>query len=390
MKNLSKRIKLLSFLLLMVYSVKAQQDSIRFSLLTCAPGQEVYSLYGHTAIRYQNFSDNTDLVFNYGMFNFNAPHFIYRFVKGETDYQLGITPYSYFESGYALRGSSVYEQELNLTPAEKEKLFRLLAENYKKENRVYRYNYFYDNCTTRARDQIERSIQGEVVYPHFPTSQSFRSIIHEFSVHSPWNILGIDFCLGMEADEPIDDRQRMFAPFYMKDYAEGAYIQNPDGTKRPLIRGGAKIVDVEPEPNQAFPLHPMTVSVLFLLLNLVIAYVQVKKHRIYWGWDAFLYTVQGLAGCIVAFLFFFSVHPTVGSNLNILLFNPIPLLLLPYIIYTDVKHRKNIYFGIKVVYLTLFIVFIFFSPQKFNLSVLPLALSLLANSASHLLVYYKK
>ena len=153
------------------------QDSIRFSLLTCEPGDEIYALFGHTALRYQNFTDKTDVVFNYGMFSFRTPNFIYRFVKGETDYQLGITPYPYFESEYAMRGSSVYQQELNLTADEKRCLLNRLKENYRPENRIYRYNYFYDNCTTRARDQIEQSIRGKVVYPGEATAHSFRSII---------------------------------------------------------------------------------------------------------------------------------------------------------------------------------------------------------------------
>lgn len=140
-----------------------QTDSIQFSLLTCAPGNEIYALFGHTAIRYQNFSRGVDLVFNYGMFSFNTPHFVYRFVKGETDYQLGITPYPYFESEYAFRGSSVYQQVLNLTYSEKMSLLKLLQDNYLPENRIYRYNYFYDNCTTRARDQIKR-LSGKNVY----------------------------------------------------------------------------------------------------------------------------------------------------------------------------------------------------------------------------------
>ena len=129
------------------YSSKS--DSIRFSLLTCAPGSEIYAHFGHTAIRYENYTRKVDLVFNYGMFNFREPHFVWRFVKGETDYQLGITPYIYFKAEYAMRGSSVYQQVLNLTQAEKEKLLDLLETNYRPANRVYRYNYFYDNCTTR-------------------------------------------------------------------------------------------------------------------------------------------------------------------------------------------------------------------------------------------------
>lgn len=171
----------------MVESFRA--DSIQFSLLTCAPGNEIYELFGHTAIRYQNFSRGVDLVFNYGMFSFNTPNFVYRFIKGETDYQLGIMPYPYFESEYALRGSSVYQQVLNLRQPEKLKLLELLEENYLPENRIYRYNYFYDNCTTRARDQIENSIQGKVIYPSVDWIKTFRGIVHEFTQDSPWNQL---------------------------------------------------------------------------------------------------------------------------------------------------------------------------------------------------------
>ena len=141
--------------LLPAYSM--HNDSIQFSLLTCSPGTEIYSLFGHTAIRYRNFTQNRDLVFNYGMFSFSTPNFIYRFVKGETDYQLGINTFESFETEYYFRGSKVYQQVLNLTDAEKLELEKLLFENYRPENRVYRYNYFYDNCTTRARDQIEKS-----------------------------------------------------------------------------------------------------------------------------------------------------------------------------------------------------------------------------------------
>ena len=143
-------------------SYAQKRDSIQFSLLTCSPGTEIYSLFGHTAIRYQNYTQNKDIVFNYGMFSFSSPNFIYRFVKGETDYQLGVNDFRSFEAEYMFRGSSVYQQILNLTYEEKLKLQNLLFTNYLPQNRVYRYNYFYDNCTTRARDQIEKCIDGDV------------------------------------------------------------------------------------------------------------------------------------------------------------------------------------------------------------------------------------
>ena len=229
-------------------SVQGQRtDSIRFSLMTCAPGSEIYSLFGHTAIRYENYTRHVDVVFNYGMFSFNTPHFVLRFIKGETDYQLGITPYPYFEAEYAMRGSSVYQQVLNLTQDEKVNLLALLEENYLPENRIYRYNYFYDNCTTRARDRIEECINGQVVYPDSVSGKSFRSIVHEFTVGSPWDELGIDLCLGSEADKEIGKRLQMFAPFYMKRYASDAYIVDKTGVRRPLVLEEIKVVDVEPE-----------------------------------------------------------------------------------------------------------------------------------------------
>lgn len=388
------RLKYFIFCLFMgvAFSVQSQStDSIRFSLLTCAPGTEIYSLFGHTAIRYENYTRRIDVAFNYGMFSFNTPNFIFRFVAGETDYQLGITPYSYFEAEYAMRGSSVYQQVLNLTQSEKERLLTILENNYLPENRIYRYNYFYDNCTTRARDKIEECIEGKVVYPDSLSGKSYRSIVHEFTAGSPWNEFGIDLCLGAEADKEINKRQQMFSPFYMKYYASNAYIVDAGGTRRPLILDEIKIVDVEPEEVQpGFILSPLMCGALFLALCVVMAWGQWKTQRIWWGWDIVLYGLQGLAGCIIAFLFFFSVHPTVGSNWLLILFNPIPLLYLPFMVYKAVKRKKDYYHVGNMVYLTLFITILPFCGQEFNLTVLPLALGLLVTSASHVLVWNKK
>lgn len=388
------RLKYFIFCLFMgvAFSVQSQStDSIRFSLLTCAPGTEIYSLFGHTAIRYENYTRRIDVAFNYGMFSFNTPNFIFRFVAGETDYQLGITPYSYFEAEYAMRGSSVYQQVLNLTQSEKERLLTILENNYLPENRIYRYNYFYDNCTTRARDKIEECIEGKVVYPDSLSGKSYRSIVHEFTAGSPWDEFGIDLCLGAEADKEINKRQQMFSPFYMKYYASNAYIVDAGGIRRPLILDETKIVDVEPDEVQpGFVLSPLMCGALFLALCVVMAWGQWKTQRIWWGWDIVLYGLQGLAGCIIAFLFFFSVHPTVGSNWLLILFNPIPLLYLPFMVYKAVKRKKDYYHVGNMVYLTLFITILPFCGQEFNLTVLPLALGLLVTSASHVLVWNKK
>ena len=372
-------------------SYAQERDSIQFSLLTCSPGTEIYSLFGHTAIRYQNYTQNKDIVFNYGMFSFSSPNFIYRFVKGETDYQLGVNDFRSFEAEYMFRGSSVYQQILNLTYEEKLKLQNLLFTNYLPQNRVYRYNYFYDNCTTRARDQIEKCIDGNVEYPNSVPDKTFRGIIHEFTKGFDWEEFGIDLCLGAGADKPIGIRQQMFSPFYMRSFAESAFIKDENGNTRPLVLKEEVIVDADTvdAAESSFSFSPIACATFFLFLNVVIAFVQIVRKKIYWFWDLILYLSQGLAGCIIAFLFFFSTHPTVDSNWLILLFNPIPLFYLPFMVYNDIKRKKDKWHVINSVYLTLFILILPLIPQEINLSVLLLALGLLFNAVSHQIVYRK-
>ena len=377
------------FMLGMLSVRAASLDSVRISLLTCEPGSEIYALFGHSAIRYENPAKQEDWVFNYGMFSFKEPNFVMRFVKGETDYQLGVVPFRYFEAEYGMRGSSVYQQELNLTNAEKEKLAGLLFENYLPANRVYRYNYFYDNCTTRARDKIEESIQGKVVYPVSDRVVSYRDILHEFTAGSEWSEFGIDLCLGSEADEPIDERKQMFAPFYMLAAARGAVIHRTD-TMMPFVRKETKIVDAVLEDEPAFPLSPMACALLLLAVTVIIVGRGLYKGRQCLAWNVVMFLLQGLGGCIIAFLFFFSLHPTVGSNWLLMLFNPLPLIYLPWLIGRGIKQQKDPYHVYNAVILTSFILLMPFLPQEFNLTVLPLALNLLLLSVGHLCLYYRK
>ena len=160
---------LVVFLLSLTSNVKAQQysnsnknDSIQISLLTCGPGEEVYSLYGHTAIRFHDLKNNQDLVINYGMFSFSQRFFIIRFVFGLTDYEMGIMPFDAFMEEYESEGRWVKEQVINIPLQDKMKIAMAIENNYLPENKTYRYNYFYDNCTTRARDILIKNISENV------------------------------------------------------------------------------------------------------------------------------------------------------------------------------------------------------------------------------------
>ena len=314
-----------------------KMDSIEFSLLTCSPHEEIYSLYGHTAIRYHDLRTGEDLAFNWGSFSFDKPFFVLRFVFGLTDYELVTTPFKYFCAYYEEWGSSITEQVLNLTDEEKLKLQQALANNLRPENRIYRYNYFYDNCSTRPRDIIERCLNGKIEYESREDyTPSYREMVHQCVRNHPWAKFGNDMLLGVKADLSTTRIQQEFLPdnlLYDFDHAQ-VYA---NGEYRPIVKERRMAVPpgvqvVEPD----FPVSPMMVFLLLLSVSLIIFALEWKHHKTYKYWDALLMLIQGLAGCVL-FVMLFSQHPTTSTNLQILLLNPLPLFFIPAIL----KRKKS-------------------------------------------------
>lgn len=385
-------LSLFLFLLPTGHATASGNDSIRLSLLTCAPGEEIYSLFGHTAIRYENPSQGIDVVFNYGLFSFNTPNFALRFALGETDYQLGVTDYQNFAAEYAFFDRSVWQQTLCLNSDEKNKLVQLLEENYRPANRIYRYNFFFDNCATRPRDKIEESITGQIVYPTEPkdSSLTFRDIVHQCCEGHPWSRFGIDLCIGSEADRPITQRLMMFAPNYLKEAFANAKIVNESETK-PLVCSTERVVNAVPEgEKEGYRLTPLGCTILIFILTAIATIYGIKNKKGLWGVDLVLFSISGIAGCVLAFLALFSQHPAVSANYLLFVFHPGQLIFLPYIIYCIRKRKKCWYLTLNLVVLTLFMALFWLIPQRIDLAVVPLALSLLIRSASNLILTYKK
>ena len=323
-----------------------QQDSVCVSLLTVTPGKRVYELYGHTAIRVREVMPGrlSDWVFNYGTFSFAQPHFVWRFVKGETDYELGVVPYALFYDTYVKEGRGIDEQLLNLSPAESRRLVDALSRNLLPENATYRYNFFYDNCTTRAIDMIERAVEGKIVWPQAEAGKTLRNIVDQYSEVSPWNKLGQDLLLGAEADAPADRKSQGFAPLYAERFVEKAVVVSPDGTRRRLAEPKRVLLPAQ-TGKTAKGLTPMWAFGILFVVTLIITTYEWRKGICFWAYDALLLLAQGLAGLAVFLLFCFSTHPTVGSNWLIILFNPLPLLYLPWYMKQASLHRpvKGLY-----------------------------------------------
>ena len=367
-------------------------DSLEVGLMTCEPGSEVYSLYGHTAIRIKNYTTGEDWVFNYGTFSFRQPYFVWRFVRGECDYQIGAIPFMYFASEYRERGSSVYQQTINMMPDEKRRLFAYLLENMRPENREYRYNFLYDNCTTRARDVIENAIEGNVIYCASDSVRTYRRILHEYtSANYPWTELGNDICLGAGADVDINIRQEMFAPFYLLRYADAAVIRDSAGNERPFVLSKYEVVKKNEVTNASSLLpHPSLLVWLLVIVVITLTLVEYRRHLCFWWLDAIVMTLAGIIGVVVTFLFFFSVHPTVGSNWQIWVFNPLPLLAMPWVVWCAIKGKKTRYHAFNALVLIFFILFSPIIPQDFCVLVVPLALVLCCRSCSYIVRYKKE
>ena len=346
-------------------------DSVEISLLTCQPHDEVYSLYGHTAIRYHDLRPGGfDLAFNYGVFDFKKPHFVARFVFGLTDYELGAYPYKYFLEEYRRFGSMVTEQVLNLTAEEKLILHEALAMNLRPENKIYRYNFFYSNCTTKARDIIENCINGKIEYAgREDYTPSYREMIHSMTRNNPWARFGNDLLLGIKADFKTDLRQQEFLPGNLLYDFDHAQIYS-EGTYRPLIKerriavpAGVQIVQ------EGFPLTPLSCAAVLLAIGLVIFFIEWRKKRVFIVWDVLLMLAVGAIG-IVLTLMLFSQHPTVSLNLQIILLNPLPLLFL----WPVIRRRQTRYWAISAILAVLFLIGSFFQSYAEGIHVLALCL----------------
>lgn len=322
--------------------ILAYMDSVEFSLVTCSPHEEIYSLYGHTAIRMQDLHKGqpNNVVYNWGVFNFDAPHFVLRFVFGLTDYELEAARYDVFCNYYRYVGSSVTEQVLNLTSEEKVRLTQALAENCRPENKVYRYNYFYDNCSTRPRDIISRSVNGQVVYEERNDyTPSYRDMIRQKTVHHPWATFGNDMLLGVKADLKTDRSEQEFLPENLLYDFDHARIKGNDGSWRPLVKERRMAVPpgvqvIEPD----FPLTPFECACILAIISVMLFLIEWKRRKTFKYWDATLMLLIGLAGCVLTVMIF-SQHPATSLNLQLLLFNPIHLFYIPAVL----RRRKTRY-----------------------------------------------
>ena len=384
-----KRFSLVYIFLLSIISLHAQQvsfsDSAVISLITCSPGEEVYSKFGHTAIRINDVKSGNDLVFNYGIFSFETENFYYKFIKGETDYQLGIYDTRYFLPEYAQRNSMVWEQVLNLEPNEKRKLINLLLANYEPQNRTYRYNFVFDNCSSRPRDKIIAALNGYIKFQTTNSPKTFRQWVGVYVGTDTWLKFGIDIVFGMDADQIADTNESMFLPENLMLEFQSAEVVTKNGQSRKLVTQKNILVNknVIASSPDSWLFKPTTIAVIILILGLLLTIWDVKSRKRHFKiFDTLILFITGIGGLIAFYLMFFSLHPLVKSNFNLLWLNPLNVFLAVLIWIKQARVGLFYYQMINIALLLGALIAFAVSEQSFNTATFPIIVLLLMRSTS--------
>jgi len=313
-----KHICIVLWLLLSSLNIFAQKDTAddtRMSLLTCGVGDELYSSFGHTAIRYYDPAKGIDEVYNYGMFEFSDPDFLMKFTRGKLLYYVAIGSYNNFVEDYSYERRSVIEQELNLSLAQKTQILAFLKNNLKPENKYYKYDFLYDNCATRIRDIFPGILGPGFSYgASLPDERkiSFRGIINEYQRNNHWARLGINIILGSKIDKVMTNDEAMFLPDMLMRAVGDARL---DGN---AFVAGSPVQVVKGADRSALSLNgPMWAMVALLLITLLVFFV--RPLKVLKPLVAFIHLfISGLLGAVLLFMWLGTDHQSCANNYNLL------------------------------------------------------------------------
>ncbi len=296
----------------------SEQSSV--SMLTILPGDAVHAEFGHSAFRVQDPELGIDRVYNYGTFDFRDPFFVPKFVYGRLDYYLSVVPYDAAYRHYEAERRPIVEQRLRLDREQRQALFRFLEINAQPENRTYRYDFLFDNCSTRIRDALEAALGDAVRFADRPApNESFRRLLDPWVADRPLLDVGFDLGLGTPTDRVATPREAMFLPVYLMEAFDHATVET-GGARQPLVAQTDTTLWFEgyEATEAAFPWPRWLAWAGFLLALGLTARGVLRDTPPRRRLDALFVGLVGLAGCIVVFLWFVSEHTVTNHNWNLL------------------------------------------------------------------------
>ena len=377
--------KLSVLLLILVLSeardlISQEVSDTEIYLLTCGPGTETYSIYGHSALRIIIPGKNSDQVYNWGVFDFGTPNFAWKFAKGRLEYMLGVYSYESFLREYKHENRWVISQKINLDEKEKYMLFNLITENLKPENVRYRYDFFFDNCSTRIRDLLEKATGENLIYPddeikkNLPT---FRKLISEYQKGYPWMNFGINLLLGSTCDKKATFRDKMFLPLDLQKGLSSLSVRRDDKMIPLLTNPVFELSFRQAEQKENLTGSPVFTFSMILILFIILTGVVRKRtpNRVI---DIFIFTFFSILSIMMIFFNFFTDHQQLRWNLNILWLNPLILLCLATLI---INKYEKIWFRLTFWFAAVFLTLVVVLPQEINNACFPLTVLLILRSS---------
>lgn len=367
------------FLLVFSYLTSIQAQDYRVSLLTCDPGEELYSAFGHSAIRVMDPETGQDFVFNYGTFNFNTPNFYGKFAAGKLDYMLSVSTYADFIEDYYNQERGVREQVLNLSTQQAQFLVEYLQVNYSPERRNYRYEFFFNNCATKVRDAMELTLGDNLIWndqEKEADEKTFRTLIDEYVLRLPWADLGIDLALGSVIDRDATPREEQFLPDYMEAAFARAEIQG-DGPTRPFVKESSVILEF---PNNQFTMssiNPYWIFWVVAILFTAVTFIGFKKKKLLIGFDVAFFGLIGIMGIVIFFLWFATEHTATKWNWNLLWAFPGHLVLAVALLSKNLKPWVRQYLLFALIMADAAVVFWIMGWESFHPSLIPIMLVLI-------------
>ena len=378
---------LLLFNLILITSisqVQAQEakDESKISILTCSPGLDLYSLFGHSAIRLQDPSRNMDVVFNYGNFDFNTPNFYSKFVRGKLKYNLTVNYYKDFKKAYKRDKRWIKEQELDLSLESKQKLVKALWENYRPENRYYYYDFLFNNCSTLIRDILKKEIVDQVEFKDsdLESERSFRDLLNLYMENTPWIYTGIHLALSQPCDIKATYYQEMFLPDFLKSGFENALVSENGSTHKLVSKENLILSEMAQQKPTPWYMHPLFIFGFFAFIGLLLTVISLKNKKRFVLFDILVFGSTSLFGLVLLFLWFFTDHQAMRPNFNILWALPIHLPLITVLFKKKRPAWVKSYFKYHSIFILSLIAAWPILPQSLPYTILPFVVLILIRS----------
>ncbi|MCF6184707.1 MAG: DUF4105 domain-containing protein [Bacteroidales bacterium] len=358
------------------------------SVITCAPGNELYSTFGHSAIRINDPVHGIDKVYNYGTFNFETPGFYMKFIRGKLDYMLSVERYRYFVMSYIQEKRAIKEQILNLSFTQKSAIYKALEINAMPENMYYRYDFLKDNCSTRVLKIINNAIQDSLNLPGklSESKKTYREMLMPYLENKNWERFGINLALGLPVDNTVSIEESAFLPDYLYKIFENSEIKTSEGTE-PLVKQennlylpkGKKIIKIS-------PYSPSRISWMLLILVLLLTIYEIRYRKYYLLLDKTLFFIFGFIGLNILFLWFGTDHSSVINNRNIIWASPL-YFIAAFLLKSENKKYLRIFLFLYSIIIVFGLITDLFITPLFDKAVLPLELILIVRTS---LIYIRK